>query len=452
MTDSIFDVVKERTEIPEGKEGFFETAKRMPEPKDKSFFQTAKEYAKTILKGTSEGLTKLGGLMGPIPDIHGQPRSELQKEHTEQLEELLPGEEGYIQKSIRRGLGEAPTALAFPGSQLSTLPRAIAAGFLGEGAKELGAPEWAQTAAELTAYIGPDITKKLLMQGKEKGLIAAAKKFGLSDEQITPLIQSEFKQKWLSKLTPRKGGTEKALQSTKNALSEGYSGLAKAEGSAKEISEAANGKLINSISEKLSEMPRDIQSKIRPDLEDLLNNKITGRSLINFYKDINSKITGSSKELAHIKGSVKEAIKSIDPSLAEDFGLINDLYSKYYNISSKLKPNVTSDIIQAGESLALMASVPAAFFGHFEPLVSIVGEKGLRKVAQKLLLNPHYQQLGTKMANALNENKFEVALKLSKSMSNLIRKDSPELADQLEKLTLEDFEKSFSREKSKDQK
>ncbi len=444
MTGSIFDVVKERTEIPDGEEGFFETAKRMPEPKDKSFFQNAKEYGKSILKGTSEGLTRLGGMMSPLQDIHGKPRSELQKEHTEQLEELLPGEEGYIQKSIRKGLGEAPTALAFPGSNLATLPRAMAAGFMGEGAKELGLPEWAQTAAELTAYIGPDITKKLLMSGNEKEIISAARKFGLTDEQITPLIQSTFKQKWLSKLIPRRGETEKALQNTKTALSEGYSSLTKSEKSAKEIGEVANGKLINSVFEKMSEMPREIQSKIRLDLDDLLNNKITPRSLMNFYKDINSKITGSSKELAHIKGAVKEAIKSIDPNLAEDFGLINDLYSKYYNISSKLKPNITSDIIRAGEAITAISAIPAAFFGHFEPLIGIVGEQGIRKVAQKLMLNPNYQQLGKKMAKALNENKFEIALKLSKSMSNLIRKDSPEIADQLEKLTLEDFEKSFS--------
>lgn len=444
MDETIFDVIREREEIPDGQEGFFEIAKRMPDPKDDSYFQTAKKYGKTILKGISEGLTKFGGIMGPLEDIRGRPRAEIQKEHTEQLEELLPGEEGYIQKSIRRGLGEAPTMLSFPGSQLSTLPRVMLAGFIGEGAKELGAPEWAQTAAELTAYIGPDITKKLLMSGEEKGIIEAGRKFGLTDEQITPLIQSDFKKKWLSKLIPRRGETERALQSTKEALSEGYSGLGKTEAAGKEITEVANGKLINSVSEKLSEMPRDVQNKIIPDLDDLLNNKITPRALMNFYKDINSKMTGSSKELAHIKGAVKDAIKSIDPKLAEDFGIINDLYSKYYNISSLLKPNMTSDIIRAGEAMTAITAIPAAFFGHYAPLVAIVGEQAVRKVSQKLLLNPHYQQLGKKMANALNENKFGIALKLSKSMSNLIRKDSPELADELVKLSIEDFEKAFS--------
>lgn len=444
MEESIFDVVRERSEIPDGQEGFFEIAKRIPEPKDDSFFQTVKEYGKTILKGTSEGLTKLGGLMGPLEDKLGRPRSVIQKEHSEQLEDILPGEEGYIQKSLRRGLQEAPSMLSFPGSNLATLPRVMLAGFMGEGAKEFGAPEWAQTAAELTAYVGPDIMKKLLSSGEEKAIIDAARKFGLTDKQITPLIQSDFKKKWLSKLIPRRGETEEALQSTKNALSEGYSGLSKTEIAGKEIAEVENGKLINSVYEKLSEMPRDVQNKIRPDLEDLLNNKITPRSLMNFYKDINSKMTGSSKELAHIKGAVKEAIKSIDPKLAEDFGLINDLYSKYYNISSLLKPNLTSDIIRAGEAMTAITAIPAAFFGHYAPLVAIVGEQAARKVSQKLLLNPHYQQLGTKMAEALNQNKFGVALKLAKSMGNLIKKDSPELSDQLQKLTLEDFEKSFS--------
>ncbi len=446
MTGTILDIVKEREEVPEGKEGFFELAKRAPEAKDDSYFDTVKEYGKSILKGSAEGLMKFGRMMGPLEDLHGRSNAEISEEQTEKLNEILPNEqqEGFTQRALRRGLKEAPTALGFPGSTLSTLPRSIAAGFLGEGAKDLGLPEWAQTAAELTAYIGPDITQKLLSSGKDKDIIAAARKFGLSDEQITPLIQSEFKQKWLTKLAPRKGSTEKALKSTKDQLSEGYGLLQKSEKAAGEISEKANGTFINSVMEKINEMPRDVQNKIRPDLEDLLNNKITGRSLMNFFKDVNHKTGGNAKELAHIKGAVKEAIKSIDPKLADDFGLINDLYSKYYNISSKLKPNMTSDIIRAGEAMTAISAIPAAFFGHYEPLVGIVGEQVARKTAGKLLTNPHFQQLGKKMVNALNENKFEVAVKLSKSMSNLIRKDSPELADELEKISIEDFEKLFS--------
>ena len=80
----------------------------------------------------------------------------------------------------------------------------------------LGAPELVQTAAELTAYIGPDVLKKLLSSGKHKEIIDAARTLGLTDEQITPVLQSETKLKWLSKLTPRRGSTQKALENTKD--------------------------------------------------------------------------------------------------------------------------------------------------------------------------------------------------------------------------------------------
>jgi len=223
--------------VPKSRSDFDFDVYETPETKPKkSFLDTAKDYGKTILKGSAEGLSKLGGLMGPLQDIHGEPYSESLKKQSENLDKLFPTEDpDYIQSSLRRGLKEAPSALSFPGSTLSTLPRSIAAGFLGQGAEELGLPEWAQTAAELTAYIGPDITKKLLEKGSNAELIAEARRLGLTDEQITPLIQSEFKQKWLSKLAPKRGDTQKALSETKSGLGNIYANIESSPYAAKEI-------------------------------------------------------------------------------------------------------------------------------------------------------------------------------------------------------------------------
>lgn len=442
MKETIFDVVKEREEIPEGTEGFMEIAKRAPTLKDSpSFLNDIKDYGKTILKGTAEGLSRLGGIMGPIQDLHGKPYSDTLEKQTEVLDELLPTDEGFVQKSLRRGLQQAPTAIAMPGSNVATGARAMLAGVMGQGAEELGLPEWAQTAAEITAYIGPDIMQKLLKSGSNKEIIEAAKKFGLSDEQITPLIQSEFKQKWLSKLSPKRGSTETALQNTKKGLSEGYETLKGSTSAAGEITEKANGKLINSIMEKMDEMPREVRAKIQGDLEDLLNNKITGKSLMNFHKDVNSKFGGSTKQIQTLKDPIKEAIHSISPELAKDFDTINNLMSKYYSISSKLKPSITSDLIRAGEALTGIGAIGSAITGYYVPLVGIFGEQVARKVAQQMLLNPRLQQISKKMVNALNENKFKVAKKLTEAYANQIRKESPEFAKELDKITLEDYEK-----------
>lgn len=70
MAETIFDLVEE--EIPEGKEGYFELAKRAPAPKDNSFFSSVSDYAKTFLKGTTEGITRLGRAFGPLKDISGK--------------------------------------------------------------------------------------------------------------------------------------------------------------------------------------------------------------------------------------------------------------------------------------------------------------------------------------------------------------------------------------------
>lgn len=435
MPETIFDLIED--EMPEGKEGYFALAEKAPKPKEKSFLNDVSDYAKTFIKGTIEGFEKLGTAIGPTGKAIRQPEKELEK-LTESLNQILPTDEGFIQRGIRRGLKEAPTFLATPGgSTLSNIPRSIVAGFLGEGAKELGAPEWAQSALELTSFITPDITKKLLSSGKNKELIEFAKKMGMTDEQITPLLQSDFKQKWLTKLSPKRGSTQKALTNTKNALSETYGTLQKSEAAGKEISEVNNGKLINSLLEKLNEIPREIRGVIEKDLNDLLNNKITGKSLINFWKDINSNLSWKTKQLSTLKEPIKKALNTISPELSKDFEMTNDLFSKYYNISAKLKPNLTTDIISAAEALGVIGSIT---LGHYPHLVHILGEKSARKLAQQMLINPHFQQLSKKMIVALNQNKFGLAQKLTDEFRKEIKKFSPEIAEKIENLSLKEFE------------
>jgi len=414
---------------------------------ESSYFDDISEYGKTILKGTSEGLGRLGKLMGPTYDLPkvengrfnpGRTKEQELEQQTQNLDELLPTEDSFTQRGLRRGLKEVPTALSFPGSTLATLPRAIAAGFMGESAKELGAPEWAQAAAELTAYIGPDLTKKLLEGGKNKKLIQFAKKKGMTDEEITPLIQSGFKQKWLSKLAPKEGSTKKALENTKTGLDKTYSIVKNSEPAAIEISERANGKLINGITEKLQEMPRGMQDLIGKDLQDLLNNKITGKSLINFWKDINHN-SRRAKELSLLKKPIKEALESVSPEMAKDFEMVNNLYTKYYPISSKLKPTLASQIVSAGETLGTIGAVGAAMIGNPIYLKGMVGEKLMRKLAQQMLINPRFQQISQKTVKAMNENKYGVVKKLYDLYAHEIKEIIPSLSKEIKSLSEEEI-------------
>jgi hypothetical protein len=444
MEETIFDFIKnQNAEPPSEEQEFFHAAKNIELPSDEYGLTDLGEFGKTIGKGVIEGVSKLGRMMGPIP---GRESTEEQLEkQTENLNKLAPTEEGYFESSIRRGLKEAPSMLAFPGSKIATLPRSIAAGFLGEGAKELGLPEWAQSAAELTAYVGPDVMSKLLTSGKNKDIIQFAKQMGMNDEEITPLIQSEFKQKWLTKLSPKRGKTQESLTDTKKALDRSYSKLQEAPQAGLEISELENGKLINGIKEKLSTMPREVQEKIGADLEDLIGNKITGKSLMNFWKDINANLSGSTKELSTLKEPIKSALKTISPELAQDFEMVNSLYSRFYPLAARLKPTLTSDIISAAETIGILGGgAMGVMYGDYSTLLTMFGEKGAKKIAQQMLINPRFQQLAEKTVIAVEQNKYGLVKKLVEDLKQEISKVNPEYGKKLPELSEEDFDKLFN--------
>lgn len=445
MTGTIFDLfeegepkLKDYSKVPDTQKGYMEIAANAPTPKDDSFFSTVGEYGKSALKGLTEGAIRLGRIMGPLQGY--ETTEDIVKRTEKALNKYIPNEnEGFGQKSLRRGLAFAPTALASPGSTLGTGARTLVGGFAGETAKELGAPEWLQTAAELTAYMTPEITKKILSAGNNKELIKRAKEMGFSDEQIAPLLQSDFKQKWLAKISPKSGSVQEKLKSTKSQIDKSFDVLSESPVIKKEISEKANGVLINDIRKKLSSLPRELQEAVTPDLNDLLNNKITGNSLMNFWKDLNHHFANDRKALSILKEPVKNALKSISPQAAKDFEVLNNLYSKYYPISSKLKPDLASKLVSSGEYFAGAAALTGLAFGHVEPLVGIIGEQAVKQLAKHMLTSPRLQQMSRKTVNAINDHKVPMTLKMINLFSNELKKNYPEISKELEKISEEDL-------------
>lgn len=434
---SAYDLKKE-----EGKYGFIPQHPSTEQENDEGFLGSLKSYGKSALKGGIEGISALGRMMGPLEG--GASTEDQLADQSEILNQLLPTEDSFGEKSLRRGLKMAPSMMAFPGNSVQAGLRSLGAGLAGETAKELDLPEWAQTASELTAFIGPDLTKKLLESGKNEKLIKFAKKMGMTEKEITPLIQSEFKQKWLTKLTPKRGSTEKALSETKKALDASYGTLQKSEEAAQSLPFNETEKFQDKISEILFKMPSAVRNKIKEDLSDLYSSPITGESLINFYTDVNHYLSDNAKQLSLLKQPVKDALASISPNLGKDFEMVNQLYTKYHPIAARLKPNLMSDIISAGEALGIGVGSIGIMFGMYPPMLTILGKAGTNKLAQKLLLSPHLQQLSKKMANALNQNKFGIAKKLAESFGNQIEKFSPKAAEQLQNISEKDLEDLFN--------
>jgi hypothetical protein len=441
MTNTIFDLVE--ADLPEGQEGFMELSRRAPELKDNSWVNTIKDYGKTALKGYIEGTTKLGRMMGPLTE------GITTEQQTERLNEILPTNEGFGQKAIRRGLKEAPSMMAMaPAGAVQAGVRSLASGGVGQAIQEVGGPEWLQTVGELATYIGPDIFKGLIEKGSKKEIIEAARKFGMTDEQIAPLLQSEFKLKWLSKFTSRRGMTESALKNSKAGLSNAYEVIKSSPEAIAALPEKSRNALLENMTKIIEDMPSGVRDLLKQDAKDLVSKPITGETLMNFYADINHYLSsGNAKQLSRLKEPIKKALYEVSPQLGKDFEMVNDLYSKYHKIANKLKPNLTTDIIGASEAIGGLFGLVT---GNYALLAKVGSEKTIRVVAQQMLLNPKFQQLSEKMVEAINQNKFGIAKKLANSYAYLLREEDPDLSDKLYDMSEEELKDFLTSKENED--
>lgn len=436
--ETIFDLFKEQ---PIDEKGFMDLAASAPEPKDNSFLETAKDYGKTAIKGIVEGVSRLGSIMGPLRSE--KPREQQIEEQSNVLNELLPTEDTFGQRALRRGLKEIPTAVASPiGGALQGTVRGALSGTGGETAKELGAPEWAQSLIELGPYIGPDVTKKLLEKGKYKEIIEAGRKFGMTDRQITPLIQSDFKQKWLSKVASKKGSAEKSISKTKDALDTFRDSLNNSPDASKILNPEATNELILGLSNTTKEFPTKVKDLIKDDIADLLKGPIIGKSLFNLWNDVNYYWSKGEKQVGLLKGPLKKAISSISPEIGQDFEKVNKLYTKFYPIAKALKPGIVDSFIKKGEALGLLGSVLTF---NYPGMIAVASHVTASKLAEKMLTNPRFQQLSSKILKAIQSNAYPVAEKSAKELTSLIKSVDPKA--KITELSEEDFEKIFTESK-----
>jgi hypothetical protein len=83
--------------------------------------------------------------------------------------------------------------------------------------------------------------------------------------------------------------------------------------------------------------------------------------------------------------------------------------------------------------------------GYYPMMLKFAGEKTARKLASELLTNPRLQQLGTKSAEAINQHKYGILTKLSHLFAQEIKKTSPEMAQEIDSLSEDEFKNMLSR-------
>ena len=315
-------------------------------------------------------------------------------------------------------------------------------GVAGQGIREAGGPEGLATAIEIGGpLLHGAITSRLAPTSKAaKDTVNAGRKIGLTESQITPLTKQEGTvTNVLSKLS-RKGTRKKKLfNSIKESLGDSYNTI-KSSPQAKvklpnpeQISLRKEfGNIRNELSKTLAPSPdkEAAINYIEKSLETLRNTDVTPEYLVNFWQDINksvkwNSITGGKKALAQLKEPISKTLKKISPDLAENFELTNNLYSKYAQISKKLKPDLVDSFVNKGELISVIPSGIALATGNPTPLLGLGGEIATRLLAREMLINPYFQNLANKLVTNLNSGSVKGTTELVKQAQDYMKRKHP---------------------------
>ena len=449
-----------------------------------------KSLLNSVPRGLIDGVIRFGRTLGPLPDQPDMfsPEGEVVKgekyDHEKiaaLLDEWFPTDDEFLPNVIKEAGKVLPTALAVPSlgvgagpSVLSNVTRAVAGGALGEGAKEVGLPEWAQTIAEIAPWLTPNLSavnqespsiggalakleqstpgwaKKLVSKygpkflkkpmeeliesgASRKETLEFARSAGMKEAEIAPLLQGEMKQKLLSKLASKGESTQSKLRATQKSIGNVFNSIKESPSAQKVFTERQSTKLVKGLQDRFEQMPASVRSVVQDDFQQLLKGDMTGEKVIKFFRDINHELGSKTKQLSTLKDPIKKSLMEIDSELGRSFDMTNKLYGKYSEIAKRLKPSEHDKLYAAGKGGMALSSLLTGNFGVIKLLATY---EGARKLSEHMLTNPRLQNLSTKMISALNQNKFQVAEHIKRQMIDEVKEVDPRVAKALQELNI----------------
>lgn len=376
------------------------------------------------IKGAVKGALDLAQLADPFKALLGL--NEINPHQKQAIEKTLPTQKKSLEKGLERAGKLAVSAIGGPESLTAKGIRTGAGALLGQTAEEVGAPEWVQNLAELSAFISPRLQKGISPSKSQKEAVEFLRSKGLSDREITPLIQSERKLRMFSGFASKNPKTEKLTKNISSKLGENYD-ILKEKGAKDILKGDAALKFDDKLNEGLNKISRGFRRLIEKDVEDLRNREISAKSLIDFYQDINRVVKGQEggrAVLNTLKPIITEGLESASPEIAKDYKLLNAYYAKNKNIIDAFKPGQLEKFLKGAKKFAYLGS---AVTGNFSFLPKILGAETAQQVTRELLTNPRLQNISKQILQSVKNNNITTALKSLQILTKEIKKENPDI-------------------------
>jgi hypothetical protein len=354
---------------------------------------------KGAIKSVADFTSQIPFIAKPIPKEYGLALTE----------EFLPTQNELPERILERAGGIAPFAAIGGGGLVSSALRSLIGGASGQAAEELGGGETSQILAEMIGMSFPSLSKSILATKSQKPLVDFARKMGLSESEISPLIQGKVKENLVSKF----GSGDKiraALKKSREATGKIYTTLSESPIANQALPEEAIVDLMKGLKEQIKSLPSGVRKVAMRDMVDLFKGEVNGKNLINLYQDLNYYIRKGNPLLNRLKGPVEDAINKISPEFAEDFALTNKLWENSSRFGKKIKTDLPFNIKSMGRAGAIASGV---FTGNYKPLLVLAGAQVAEPAISKLVTSPRLQNLSNQMIKSLNQSKFVQAKKIA---------------------------------------
>lgn len=412
----------------------------------------AQEIGRTgvsVGRGLAKGTVDFGRALGPLEPTFEEELNRLKTgkeipsktvEFAEILDEFLPPSEKSIQQGLERGSQIFPFLATGGGNTLTNILRSAGAGLTGQAIESAGGGPVAQTIGEVGATLSiPSIQKQIPARtAKESQRLQKARELGVREEELALSLGKEGKTQSIIEKSAAKGPIfQKKLEESRQRLGQIYNTLRERPGAQFPIPEKVTSKTLNTISDKISKMPAEIQEAIQKDYQQFLQTEMTPANVMDFWKKLQFYITNKNyRQVGLLKEDLADAISEVNPFLAEDFTLTNKLYENFSKQKSRLNPNLFDSFITFGEAGSLLYGIVT---GNYPMIATTTSFLAARNLASQLLTNPRLQNLAQRFKQGIQQNLPNASKKAYNQMILELGKEVPEAAQQLSGIEIEEF-------------
>lgn len=348
------------------------------------------------------------------------------------------GAAGRYGRRIGRA-GGGGVALGAPAS-VGGIRGILGAATLGQSVEEMFGPTAGTIAEVLALLMGQGVGRfsaKAALPKSQHGTYEAAKRTGLTDRELAPLLKGERVGPGLAKLAPKGRRSEAYAKELKDGFSRAYDSVKDRAKDLGPFDPGGQRHLVNEIGNVRRGLGKSLKgtdkAKVVQALADverqIAQSPLGPAELIDYWQEINGSVNwravkGGKKALSKLKGPFGAMMKDSSPELFAEFSALNELYPRMLEVTKNLSPQQVNELFQKG---TLYRSLYQLSKGDLVGMAKTLGGGRLAKEAAfAYLQSPRTVGLLKKMADFTNRGRLDQARAVAAQIDRELHKTGKE--------------------------